>query len=75
MKDFFGTEINVGDEVITMERSYKVLYRADVIKVCDKMVLLNLRTQSGADYSTERRYPRAVCVITKHRGNNETEEQ
>lgn len=71
MKDFMGTEIHVGDRVITMERSYKALYCANVVKVCDKMVLLNLRTQSGMRYSTERRYPQAVCVITSHRGTEE----
>lgn len=40
MKDFYGTEVKIGDEVICTLKNYRSLVRAEVIKITDKTVLV-----------------------------------
>ena len=63
MKDFMGTEIHVGDLVVTMDSRFHKLFTGTVFGVHDNMVTVQLMTESGKVYSVERRYPKAIMVI------------
>jgi hypothetical protein len=40
MKDFYGSEVKLGDKVVCMVKDYRSLMEADVIKITDKTVLV-----------------------------------
>ncbi len=40
MKDFYGTEVKLRDEVICTLKNYRSLVKAEVIKITDKTVVV-----------------------------------
>lgn len=40
MKDFYGTEVKLRDEVICTLKNYRSLVKAEVVKITDKTVLV-----------------------------------
>ena len=56
MKDFFGTELKIGDEVAFMAPSYRSLAIAKIIKFTPKQVRVEYRNtwnHSGEGYKSE----------------------
>lgn len=41
MKDFYGTEVKIGDKVVCTIKNYRSLVEAEVVKITEKMVLVS----------------------------------
>ncbi len=41
MKDFYGTEVKIGDTVVCMVKNYRSLVEDTVLKIADKTVVVN----------------------------------
>ena len=52
-KDFFGNEVNIGDEVAFMETKYRSLMIGTVVRITDKMVIINHDELSNKNCKSE----------------------
>ena len=66
MKDFLGTEIKVGDEVLSNDIHYRSFVKGVVAKITSKTILIKVK-KSESKYSdgATRRYPSQVVVVSR----------
>lgn len=50
MKDFLGNELQVGDKVVCLERDYRNLIRATVVKLTPKMIFVEFTRKTYPDH-------------------------
>lgn len=53
MKDFYGTEVKIGDTVVCMVKNYRSLVEAIVVKITDKTVVVEYHKYLAADFYKE----------------------
>lgn len=70
MKDFLGNELNVGDEVVSIELGYKSLYRTKIVKITAKTIFVLSPWHSYSSYVPPpiKRTSNQVVKVT-HDGN------
>lgn len=72
MKDFFGTEIKVGDTVAFMQTGYRSLMSGTVIKLTEKTVFIKHAKTNVCSEETKQS-PRQVIVKTNKPEKKETD--
>lgn len=53
MKDFYGTEVKIGNTVVCMVKNYRSLVEAIVVKITDKTVVVEYRKHWASDFYKE----------------------
>jgi hypothetical protein len=64
-KDFLGRDINVGDEVILVQRNYRNLLKGTIIKITDKMCVVKHERQNIGSTETRQFHNQVVKVSTE----------
>ena len=49
MKDFLGNELQVGDKVVCLEKDYKNLIKATVVKLTEKTIFVEFTRRAFSD--------------------------
>lgn len=62
--DFLGNELNIGDEVVFCEPSYRNLIRGSIVRVTDKLVIVEYAKSPMRSQLTYKARPRDLVKVT-----------
>jgi peroxiredoxin len=63
MKDFLGNELNVGDDVVIMQKSYRNFIKGKIIRITKCMVIVQHDETNVCSTETKQTFDQVIKIV------------